>query len=297
MHCRSLPWAALFLLLAAGSCGESPEELVRQADVMWKQERFEEALRLVDRAIEIGGERPRLIEYRCDLLFKLRRPQELLEATMRFEEISERKTPWNYLKIADAHIFLEDKEEALNWIEKAVRERGFRKFAHFDRDYYDFVRGEPRFVEILEEIQEDLGIGQPAKDFTTTLTDGDELTLSSLRGEVTLIDFWATWCQPCRAELPNLKELYAEFHPKGFEILSIGLDEPEALDRARAYIEENSLPWRLALSGRGWDDEVAALYKVNGLPSTGLIDRDGILRHVDLHGDGLRAAVEELIGG
>jgi peroxiredoxin len=271
--------------------------LVRGAEALWEQEGFEDALHLVEHAIELSGERPELVEFRCDLLFKLERPRELLEASMQLEEISEKKTPWNYLKIADAHIFLGDKEEALRWVEKAVHERDFRKFKAFDRDYYDLLREDPRFLTLLEEIHEDLGIGKPAKNFTATLLDGDELTLSSLRGQVTLVDFWATWCAPCRKELPNLKELYTEFHSSGLEIVSIGLDEQEAVDEARAYIQQNSLPWKLSLSGLGWGDEVAGLYKVNGLPSTWLIDRDGILRHVDIHGNELRAAVEQMVNG
>jgi thiol-disulfide isomerase/thioredoxin len=264
-------------------------------NALWDQENFEDALHLVEHSIEISGERTELVDFRCDLLFKLRRPQKLLEATMLLEEISEEKTPWNYLKIADAHIFLGDKEEALRWVEKAVHERGFRKYKAFDRDYYDLIRDDPRFVRLLEEIIKDRGIGRPAKDFTATLIDGSELTLSSLRGRVTLIDFWATWCAPCIKELPNLKELYSEFHSRGFEIVSIGLDEKDRLDMARAFIQENNLPWKVSLSGRGYEDEAASLYNVNGLPSIWLIDGDGILQHQDLHGDELRAAVEQMV--
>ena len=271
--------------------------LVRGAEALWEQENFEDALHLVEHSIDISGERPELVDFKCDLLFKLRRPQELLEATMLLEEISEEKTPWLFLKIADAHIFLGDKEEALRWVDKAVHERGFRKYKAFDRDYYDLIRDDPRFVELLEEILEDRGIGRPAKDFTATLIDGGELRLSSLRGQVTLIDFWATWCAPCIKELPNLKSLYSEFRSQGLEIVSIGLDEEDHLEKARVFIEENDLPWKVSLSGRGYEDDVAKLYGVNGLPSVWLIDRDGVLRHQDLHGNELRAAVEQMING
>jgi len=271
--------------------------LIRGAEALWEQENFEDALHLVDHSIEIFGQRPTLVDFRCDLLFKLKRAEELLEATMLLEEISEEKTPWLYLKIADAHIFLGDKEEALRWVERAVHERGFRKYKAFDRDYYDLIRDDPRFVRLLEEILEDRGIGRPAKEFTTTLMDGSELTLSSLRGRVTLIDFWATWCAPCIKELPNLQEIYAEFHSQGLEIVSIGLDEKDRLAKANAFIQEADLPWHLSLSGMGYEDEVASLYQVNGLPSIWLIDRNGVLQHQDLHGDELRATVEEMVSG
>jgi len=281
----------------------TPEEktelvaLFRGADALWTEENFQDALHLVDLAIRNFGNRPDLVEFRCDLLFKLRKAQELLEATMLLEEISEEKTPWLYLKIADAHIFLENKEEALRWVEKAVHERGFRKYKAFDRDYYDLIRDDPLFVALLEEILVKRGIGRPAKDFTVTLIDGGELTRSSLKGQVTLIDFWATWCAPCKKELPNLRELYADFHTQGFEIIGIGLDEEDRLDLARTFIEENDLPWKLSLSGHGYEDEVASLFQVNGLPSIWLIDREGVIREQDLHGAELRTAVEQLVTG
>ena len=319
MHSKSLLWLALGFLLTACSDKNTAlfkaerveptpnaavsisEErtlrvaLVRGAEALWDQENLEDAFHLVEHSIEISGNRPELVEFKCDLLFKLRRAEELLEATMLLEDISEEKTPWNYLKIADAHIFLGNKEEALRWVEKAVHERGFRKYKAFERDYYDLIREDSRFVRLLDEILEDRGIGRPAEDFTATLIDGGELTLSSLKGQVTLIDFWATWCAPCLKELPNLRELYAEFHPRGLEIVSIGLDEKEGLDKARVFIRETDLPWKVSLSGLGYGDHVASMYGVNGLPSTWLIDRDGVLQHQDLHGEELRAAVEQII--
>ena len=317
MRLKSLSWLVLPFLLV--SCSDNPATsepqqvetaastdsspptmlvaLVRGAESLWDQENFEDALHLVDHSIEIFGQRPELVKFRCDLLFKLRRAEELLEASMLLEEISEEKTPWLFLRIADAHIFLEDKEEALRWVEKAVHERGFRKFKAFDRDYYDLIRDDPRFVALLEEILEDRGIGRPAKDFSVTLIDGSELRLSSLKGQVTLIDFWATWCAPCKKELPNLRELYSDFHSKGFEIVSIGLDENDRMDQARAFIDENDLPWKLSLSGLGYEDEVASLYQVNGLPSVWLVDRDGVLQEQDLHGEALRTAVEQMVNG
>lgn len=270
-------------------------DLIEGANDLWGQERFEEALVLVERAIELDGEVEDLVDYRCDLLFKLERGRELLEATMLLEEISERKTPWLFLKIADAHVFLEEWDLALGWIEKAVRERNFTKFTAFESDRYDPIRSDPRFVAVLAEIRDGLGIDRPAKGFSVELVDGSELTLASLEGQVVLIDFWATWCPPCLKELPSLEKLYGEHHGEGFEIISISLDQGEGIDRAREYLAEKNLPWKLALSGRGYEDDVVKLYEVSGLPSTWLIDREGTLRHVELHGDGLRNALEAML--
>jgi peroxiredoxin len=280
---------------AAASDPATPAELVDRAGNLWGEQRYAEALTLVERAIELAGENEDLVEFRCDLLFKLERGPELLEATMRLEEISTRKTPWLFLKIADAHLFMGETNLTLDWIEKAVRERNFTKFSVFAADRYDPIRSDPRFVAILAEIRDGLGLGLPARSFAVELIDGSELALADLAGEVVLIDFWATWCPPCLKELPDLERLYGDYHQRGFEIIGISLDEGNGVDRAHEFLAERNLPWKLALSGRGYEDEIAKLYEVSGLPSTWLIDRNGTLRHVEIHGEELRLAVEALL--
>lgn len=275
---------------------EIAQELVAQANTLWEEQKFEEALVLVNRAIELVGMKESLLDYKCDLLFKLERGPELLESTMLLEEISEKKTPWNYLKIADAHVFLGNRDQAINWIEKAVYEREFRKFAVFEAARYDLIRDDPRFRKVIAEILEDVKIGEPAKDFVVRLVDGEELSLASLKGQVVLIDFWATWCPPCLKEMPNLETLYERLHGSGFEIISICLDEEEYIDRARLFFANNNYPWKFVFSELGYEDHVAKLYKVNGLPSTWLIDRNGILRRVGIIGDELNQEVEKLLG-
>jgi thiol-disulfide isomerase/thioredoxin len=270
-------------------------DLLKGANRFWSEDKFEDALALVNQAIEIDGETPSLLDYQCDLLFKLERGEELLECTMLLEQISPKKTPWNYLKIADAHVFLRNEDAAIDWIEKAVREREFRKFDVFEAARYDLIRDDLRFKVILDEILADLDIGKPAKVFVATLVDGSEISLSSLRGQVVLIDFWATWCPPCLEELPNLEALYESYHDDGFEILSICLDEGEDVSRARDFLAQRQLPWKLRFSEQGYEDEIVKLYKVNGLPSTWLIDREGNLHRVAIHGDELGDEVAKLV--
>ncbi len=275
---------------------ETAQELVAQANALWEEQKFEEALVLVNRAIELVGMKESLLDFKCNLLFKLERGPELLESTMLLEEISEKKTPWNYLKIADAHVFLGNRDQAIDWIEKAVHEREFRKFTVFEAARYDLIRDDPRFMKVIAEILEDIKIGEPAKDFVVRLVDGDKLSLGSLKGQVVVIDFWATWCRPCLKEMPNLEALYERWHARGFEIISICLDEEEYIDRARLFFANNDYPWKFVFSELGYEDHVAKLYKVNGLPSTWLIDRNGILRRVGILGDELNQEVEKLLG-
>jgi peroxiredoxin len=310
-----LRWILLVLSLTVGACTdqspdqqvvydkelsatslETAQELVVQANTLWEEQKFEEALVLVNRAIELVGMKESLLDYKCDLLFKLERGPQLLESTMLLEEIAEKKTPWNYLKIADAHVFLGNRDQAVDWIEKAVHEREFRKFTVFEAARYDLIRDDPRFRKVMAEILEDVKIGEPARDFVAKLVDGDELSLASLKGQVVLIDFWATWCSPCLKEMPNLETLYERLHGRGFEIISICLDEEEYIDRARSFFANNNYPWKFVFSELGYEDHVAKLYKVNGLPSTWLIDRDGILRRVGILGDELNQEVEKLLG-
>lgn len=136
--------------------------------------------------------------------------------------------------------------------------------------------------------------GSPAPDFSfTPFRGGEPVSLSDLRGQVVLLDFWATWCGPCMQELPNVISLYREFHQQGFEIIGISLDTSES--DLRSVLEEQEIPWPQCFDGQGWDSEIAALYRIYGIPATLLLDRDGIIRYRDLRGEELREKVAELL--
>jgi peroxiredoxin len=138
-----------------------------------------------------------------------------------------------------------------------------------------------------------LKIGAPAIPFAAKATDGKEINLEDYKGKVVLIDFWASWCQPCKREMPNVKRVYAEFHDKGFEIIGISLDNNESA--FRGYVTSQNLIWPQVFDGRGWQSEIGRIYAVNSIPATFLLDRDGKIRHKNLRGHELRSAVEKLI--
>jgi len=282
---------SLVVLNAAPTTPEPEQDLMRKVSSLYREGNFAAALELTDKAISEHGESLPLLQARFALLMKLDRIDDALSTALRREEINTRKRPWVCLDIADIYLRKSQDEKAVEWLEKAV-ERGFSGLSTFSDPSFAPLRDKPRFQTLIQRIRDQLGIDKSAKDFTVTSLQGGSLKLSEQKGKVVLIDFWATWCAPCRAEVPHLKTLYADFKAKGFEIIGISLDRDE--QDLKKYIEENGLTWPIAFSGKAWKDETAALYGVQSIPSMWLIDRQGILRHFDLRGEDLREAVKDL---
>ena len=133
-------------------------------------------------------------------------------------------------------------------------------------------------------------IGKPALDFHVTDLNGEALSLEQYRGQVVLLDFWATWCPPCIAEIPNVKKTYEKYKDQKFQIVGISLDRSK--EPLAAYIEKENLTWL-----HYWDNtgKIANLYKVVGIPATFLIDGEGVIRKTNLRGYRLETAVAELV--
>jgi len=148
-------------------------------------------------------------------------------------------------------------------------------------------------IEAKERIQP----GKPAPDFTLKTPEGTELSLSSLKGKVVLLDFWASWCKPCRASFPHMKELYEKYHSKGFEILGVTNDSNhKAWKKA---IENDEIPWLNVADEFPVNPAPARViseYGMDYLPSTVLIDKDGIIIAKLLHGEELDDKLKEIFG-
>lgn len=140
-----------------------------------------------------------------------------------------------------------------------------------------------------------LAIGSPAPDISLDQPDGTPLSLASLKGKYVLIDFWASWCRPCRQENPHLVKLYNRFKAKGFEIFAVSLDESR--DRWIEAIQNDGLKWYHVSDLKGAASSAAQLYKVEAIPMSVLLDKEGKIIALNLRGTSLEEKMEELLGG
>jgi len=136
-------------------------------------------------------------------------------------------------------------------------------------------------------------VGDTAPDFSAPTPDGKNLSLKQSLGKVTIIDFWASWCKPCRAENPNVVALYNELHSKGLNIIGVSLDrEAGAWKKA---IADDKLTWNHVSNLKFWDDAIAKQYSVQSIPATFILDATGKVVAKDLRGAELKAKVLELL--
>lgn len=140
-----------------------------------------------------------------------------------------------------------------------------------------------------------LAIGSEAPDILMNTPSGEALSLSSLRGKVVLIDFWASWCKPCRMENPNVVKLYNKYKNKGFEILGVSLDrEKSAWEQA---IKDDNLTWKHISDLAFWNSTVVKQYNITGVPYTVLVDKEGKIIAKGLRGPQLEQKLEEIFKG
>lgn len=139
-------------------------------------------------------------------------------------------------------------------------------------------------------------VGNKAPEFSAPTPDGKELALSETLGKYTIIDFWASWCKPCRMENPNVVRVYNKYHDKGLNIISVSLDQPGQKQRWINAIEKDQMDWYHVSNLQFWNDPIPRSYGVRAIPATFLLDETGTIIAKDLRGQALEDKIAELLG-
>ncbi|MEM7602745.1 MAG: TlpA disulfide reductase family protein [Verrucomicrobiota bacterium] len=175
-----------------------------------------------------------------------------------------------------------DKDSAREFLEQAKNDLGGHPQAPQIMQFFDGMLGQLAMP----------GVGD-TMDIKFTSTEGSEIDLTAMTDKVILVDFWATWCGPCVAEMPHVISTYEKYKDAGFEVVGISLDsEKAALD---AFVTENGMTWPQYFDGEGWGNKIAKEFGITGIPATFLIGKDGKIAASNLRGNALEEAVAGLL--
>lgn len=142
-------------------------------------------------------------------------------------------------------------------------------------------------------VKAQIKFGYDAPEIALPTVNGDTLRLSSLKGKVVLLDFWASWCGPCRASNKNLVKLYSKFKSKGFEIFGVSLDDDKG--NWKKAIQKDKINWLQVNERGGWDAQTAARWNINAIPTSYLIDKEGKLVAMDLLAKDLEKMLKDIL--
>jgi len=164
-------------------------------------------------------------------------------------------------------------------------------YERFSKENKDSKYGQKiaKFIELNKEPK----VGEQFADFEMTDLNGNPLRLSNIKGKIILLEFWSSWCGPCRKENPNLVKTYEKFQPKGFEIFAVSLDEDK--DSWLKAIEKDNLNWKHVSDLKGNSNEASLIYGINGIPDNFLIAENGEIIGRDLRGEALNEKLKEIL--
>ncbi|RFN57956.1 TlpA disulfide reductase family protein [Marixanthomonas ophiurae] len=151
-------------------------------------------------------------------------------------------------------------------------------------------------VEAMIKNAKKVDIGSAAPDFSGPTPEGETLALKDALGKYTIIDFWASWCKPCRVENPNVVKVYEKYHDKGLNIISVSLDRKGQKDKWIKAIADDNMDWHHISNLQFWQDPIARAYNVRAIPATFLLDENGKIIDKNLRGAALGTKMESLLG-
>ncbi|MCB1207952.1 MAG: redoxin domain-containing protein [Verrucomicrobiales bacterium] len=276
---------AALLCAAVNVSAESVSEIVKRFDAQ-KAEALEAYLKATPDAPDASDARDELVAT-YNGLENFKRIAELLQANLKSMPKGADLPPQQYFGALQALL------EALSKSDDKATGKEVLAAARED------VKGHPmadKMNEFLDQLAGQLnkpGVGD-VMEIAYTSVQGHKVDLADLKGKVVLVDFWATWCGPCVAELPNVKRTYEAYHDKGFEVVAISLDNEKG--KLESFIKENDMPWAQEFSGKGWDSPLVQKFGITSIPATFLIGKDGKVVGADLRGADLATAVEKALG-
>jgi thiol-disulfide isomerase/thioredoxin len=170
------------------------------------------------------------------------------------------------------------------------------KKAIFERIRKDFPDSQAA-AQVEAEMKKAEAVGKPFELAFNEAITGKSISMADLKGKVVVIDFWATWCGPCVAELPTMKKLYAEYQPKGVEFIGVSLDAPESeggLEALKKFVAEKKIEWPQYYQGNGWESEFSMKWGINSIPALFVVDQQGNLHSMEARGK-LETMIPELL--
>lgn len=181
---------------------------------------------------------------------------------------------------------------AMSSLDQTKYESELLKYSEDIKDKFPNTVAVQSFIAKMDRLKK-LSIGQMAPDFEMTSTDGKQLKLSQFRGQYVLLDFWASWCGPCREENPNVVKQYNTFKNKNFTILGVSLDSNR--DLWLKAIKDDNLTWNHVSELKQWDSNVVKQYSIEGIPTSFLLDKQGRIIAKNLRGDELEAFLSKTL--